>query len=182
MKRLLGIVALLATGCAPPPVAPATALAIAPVPELRDHVSSASAPAEAIATSSAPQSGTWELSYAFGQGPMRTQRLQLRFEEDHRVTVEGGIPGAGDYPFRWDDQRTSFEGLPRRDMAGGSAVSRDRLALTVVSPIEMRGTLSLRANLRWYPIPVTARLVSQSADWRLAPGTIIDTDASERID
>jgi hypothetical protein len=37
-------------------------------------------------------------------------------------------------------------------------------------------------NLRWLAIPVTARLVSQSAELKVQPGTIVDTDAPERID
>lgn len=182
MKHLW-MAGLLLTGCAQSPGAPPASVAqtpaVAPADRPSGHVSSASA---ASAASGAPQDGLWEFSYPLGQGAMRTQQLHLRFEDDHRVTVSDLDPLPSDYPCRWDTQRTSFEGLPRRDLLGGSAISRDRLDMAIVSRTEMRGTLSVRANLRWIPLPATARLVSRNAEVRVKPGTILDTSAPERIE
>jgi hypothetical protein len=182
MKRLW-LMALLLSGCGQAPAVtapPIAAMAIAPVPDAASHV--AAAPAPALKVDGAPKSGLWELAYTFGRGPERTQQLHLTFDADHGVTVSDLFPGTGEYPFRWDAQHVTFEGLPRRDMAGGPGIGRDRLDLAVVSSTEMRGTLSFRVNLRWLAIPVTARLVSQSAELKVQPGTIVDTDAPERID
>ena len=69
----------------------------------------------------------------------------------------------------------------RQDFLNRSAVSRDRLELTVVSPTEMRGTLAMRVNFRWVPLPVTATYVGE-ARLAVTPGTLVDTTAPERFE
>ena len=151
MLRRIALVALLVSGCGVPPSAPQP-------------------------SAQPPRSGPWQLSYAIG-GIERQESLELDFHPDHTVTVAGFPPSSADYPSSWGPDHARFEGLPRRDLANPWANGRDRLDLTVVSPVEMRGTVSFRSNLRWLAVPVTARFTPA-----VAAGDIADEPAAELFD
>lgn len=172
MKRLLLIAGLL-TGCGQTPSAPA--------PYTAEPVRGAE-PVEAP-LAAGPRPGVWALSYELA-GHARTEELPLHFHADGRVAVEG-LPAfaADDFPNRWDAEQATFEGRVRPDPLNRSAVSRDRLDLDVETPTAMRGTLAMRVNFRWIPLPVTARYVRPlEAGLAVTPGTIVDSTKAERFD
>jgi hypothetical protein len=129
-----------------------------------------------------PTPGVWKLCYTLGDGPERHDELGLNFVPDGHVDLVGDGEAFTDFPYHWNDRQVSFEGLPRRDLLGGSGISRDRVAMTVESPTRMRGTVSLRVNYRWIAFPATAELVRAddfSGAIAVTPGTIVDTTEPE---
>lgn len=195
MIRLLGMaVALVLAGCGQAPgtaVGPATpgvtspTFAIGPTASA-ERVTTMAAPQPAAESRmrrpAGPTPGVWQLSYRLGDGPERHDELGLAFEPDGRVDVVGDGEAFTDFPCRWNDHQVSFEGMPRRDLLGGSSISRDRVEMTVESATRMSGTVSLRVNYRWIAVPATAELVrAEATDGAIAvtPGTIVNTTEPE---
>jgi hypothetical protein len=175
MKRLL-LIACLLSGCGQTPSAPAFDMG-----EPARSAGVIDAPADA--PEAGPQPGVWALSYSLA-GQARTEELPLHFLADGTVAV-AGLPavGVGEFPNEWDAEQATFEGRVRPDPLNRSAVSRDRLDLDVETPTAMRGTLAMRVNFRWIPLPVTARFVRPlEAGLAVTPGTIVDTTEAERFD
>jgi hypothetical protein len=184
--------AMLLTGCgqtvgaavAPIDAAPTFAMGPATVngqPATPAAPDAPDAPLEARRPSS-PQDGVWKLRYRLGDGPERHDELSLSFAPDGRVDLVGDMEAFTDFPYQWNEGQVTFEGLPRRDLLGGSGVSRDRVAMTLESPTRMRGTISLRVNFRWIAVPATAEFVradDRSAAVAVTPGTITDTTEPE---
>lgn len=195
MVRILGIaVAVVLAGCGQAPgaaISPVTPDGAAPTFAIGPTASAeriaaamvaAPAPESQLRAPAGPTPGVWKLCYKLGDGPERHDELGLNFVPDGRVDLVGDGEAFTDFPFHWDDRQVSFEGLPRRDLLGGSGISRDRVAMTVESPTRMRGTISLRVNYRWIAIPVTAELVRAddfSGAIAVTPGTIVDTAEPE---
>lgn len=180
MKRLLLIAGLL-SGCGQTPSAPPTFAA-----ELHLGDEAAAAPAAQPAEETreiGPRPGVWVLNYTLA-GHARSEELPLRFLGDGSVSVEGLPAFATDaFPNRWDAAEATFEGRVRPDPLNRSAVSRDRLELTVETPTAMRGTLAMRVNFRWIALPVTAHFARPlEAGLAVTPGTITNTTKAERFD
>jgi hypothetical protein len=172
----------------PAPAAPAPALLSSEAVEAVEAVEAITLAAPAIEAEASraegPQSGVWLIRYPLGEGNWREEELTIRFEADGTVAVDGQGPALTDFPSQWTAEEASFEGMTRRDLLGGSSVSRDRLQLTVDSATAMHGTLSLRVNFRWIPLEATAqfvRPVDQPTGLAITAGTIEDTLASEQF-
>jgi hypothetical protein len=188
MKRLLLIAGLL-SGCGQTPAAPPTD-AFAPARDAGAIENVVEAPAAETRDGTyqhqpdaGPRPGVWALSYRLA-GETRTEELPLRFLADGTVAV-AGLPAVGTdaFPNQWDADEATFEGRVRPDPLNRSAVSRDRLDLDVETPTAMHGTLAMRVNFRWIPLPVTARFVRPlEAVLSVTPGTIVDGAEAERFD
>jgi hypothetical protein len=179
MKRLL-LIACLLTGCGQNPSAPATFSA---EPARSAGVMAEPAAEPAVSHEAGPRPGVWALSYQLA-GQERTEELPLRFLPDGSVAVED-LPAfaSGEFPNQWDTAQAKFEGRVRPDPLNRSAVSRDRLDLAVETPTAMHGTLAMRVNFRWMPMPVTARFVRPlEAGLAVTPGTIVNGTKAERFD
>lgn len=128
-------------------------------------------PSEAPAPAAGPSSGRWMFHSQWGASATHDEELSLTFAPDGTVLVDAmPVPPSPTSPNSWTASRAQFEGLARADLINRTGgYGRDRLDLVVDSPTRMHGTLSIRVNGRWIPLPVTAERLGPAAKLPASP-------------